>query len=131
MAQLVTRRDPSTAVISHRWWALGALVLGVMAIGLGQTVLNLALPTLSTSLNASESQLQWFVTAYTLAAMVVALLVLPRRSSAAAVSRTAAKATRPPGRRPLETDRRAGRPRLGGRENPTGALGRRNARMKP
>jgi cytochrome oxidase assembly protein ShyY1 len=41
-------------------------------------------------LNASESQLQWFVTAYTLAAMVVALLVLPRRSSAAAVSRTAA-----------------------------------------
>ena len=75
---------------ARRWWALGARVLSVMAIGLDQTVLNLALPTLSTSLNASESQLQWVVTAYTLAAMVVALLVLPRRSSAAAVSRTAA-----------------------------------------
>ena len=52
---------------SRRWWALGALVLSVMAIGLDQTVLNLALPTLSTSLKASESELQWFVTSYTLA----------------------------------------------------------------
>ena len=52
---------------ARRWWALGALVLSVMAIGLDQTVLNLALPTLSTSLKASESQLQWFVTSYTLA----------------------------------------------------------------
>ena len=52
---------------ARRWWALGALVLSVMAIGLDQTVLNLALPTLSNSLHASESQLQWFVTAYTLA----------------------------------------------------------------
>jgi DHA2 family multidrug resistance protein-like MFS transporter len=67
MTQLQTRRGTSDGALSHRWWALGALVLGVMAIGLDQTVLNLALPTLSTSLNASESQLQWFVTAYTLA----------------------------------------------------------------
>ena len=52
---------------ARRWWALGALVLSVMAIGLDQTVLNLALPTLSTSLKASESELQWFVTSYTLA----------------------------------------------------------------
>ena len=67
MAQLQTRRGIPDEGISHRWLALVALVLGVMAIGLDQTVLNLALPTLSTSLNASESQLQWFVTAYTLA----------------------------------------------------------------
>jgi DHA2 family multidrug resistance protein-like MFS transporter len=52
---------------ARRWWALGALVLSVMAIGLDQTVLNLALPTLATSLKASESELQWFVTSYTLA----------------------------------------------------------------
>ena len=67
MTQLLTRRDTSGEALSHRWLALGALVLGVMAIGLDQTVLNLALPTLSRSLNASESQLQWFVTSYTLA----------------------------------------------------------------
>jgi DHA2 family multidrug resistance protein-like MFS transporter len=52
---------------ARRWWALGALVLAVVAIGLDATVLNLALPTLAGALHASESELQWFVTAYTLA----------------------------------------------------------------
>lgn len=53
--------------VSRRWLAMGALTLALVTIGLDQTVLNLALPTLSNSLHASESQLQWFVTAYTLA----------------------------------------------------------------
>jgi MFS transporter, DHA2 family, multidrug resistance protein len=53
--------------ISHRWLAMAALTLALIAVGLDQTVLNLALPTLSGALHASESQLQWFVTAYTLA----------------------------------------------------------------
>ena len=53
--------------ISHRWLALGSLTLALVTIGLDQTVLSLALPTLAGSLKASESQLQWFVTAYTLA----------------------------------------------------------------
>ena len=53
--------------VSRRWLAMGALTLALITIGLDQTVLNLALPTLSSSLHASESQLQWFVTAYTLA----------------------------------------------------------------
>ena len=64
MSQLVTRRSRG---ISSRWLALGALSLALVTIGLDQTVLSLALPTLSRSLNASESQLQWFVTSYTLA----------------------------------------------------------------
>lgn len=50
-----------------RWWALGALNLAVLAIVLDLTVLNVALPTLAVTLKASEAQLQWFVTAYTLA----------------------------------------------------------------
>ena len=58
------RTGPET---SRRWLAMGAVVLAVMAIGLDVTVLNLALPTLSASLGASEAQLQWFVSAYTLA----------------------------------------------------------------
>jgi MFS transporter, DHA2 family, multidrug resistance protein len=53
--------------VSRRWLAMGALTLALITIGLDQTVLNLALPTLANSLHASESQLQWFVTAYTLA----------------------------------------------------------------
>ena len=52
---------------SRRWWALGAIALAVFAVTLDVTVLTVALPTLAGSLNASEAQLQWFVTAYTLA----------------------------------------------------------------
>jgi MFS transporter, DHA2 family, multidrug resistance protein len=57
----------------RRWWALGAITLAVMAAGLDATVLSLALPTLTTALHASESQLQWFVTGYTLALGVAML----------------------------------------------------------
>jgi MFS transporter, DHA2 family, multidrug resistance protein len=52
---------------TRRWWALGAIVLAVLAVTLDVTVLTVALPTLAVGLNASESELQWFVTAYTLA----------------------------------------------------------------
>jgi MFS transporter, DHA2 family, multidrug resistance protein len=52
---------------SGRWLALGGISLGLLAVGLDITVLSLALPTLAGALGASESQLQWFVTAYTLA----------------------------------------------------------------
>jgi EmrB/QacA subfamily drug resistance transporter len=43
------------------------MVLAVFAVTLDVTVLTVALPTLAGGLRASESQLQWFVTAYTLA----------------------------------------------------------------
>lgn len=52
---------------------MGAITLAVMAAGLDATVLSLALPTLTNALHASESQLQWFVTGYTLA-LAVAML---------------------------------------------------------
>jgi EmrB/QacA subfamily drug resistance transporter len=44
------------------------------AVGLDATVLNTALPTISTALHASTSQLQWFVDAYNL---VLAAVLLP------------------------------------------------------
>jgi len=59
--------DSRAVGASHRWLALAAIVLALIAIGLDGTVLSLALPTLSRSLGASEAELQWFVTAYTLA----------------------------------------------------------------
>src|SRR5712692_6346358 len=59
---------------NRRWWALGALTLAVLAVGLDGTVLNVALPTLATALRASESDLQWFSSGYLL---VVAAAMLP------------------------------------------------------
>lgn len=58
----------------RRWWALGAMSLSLIVIGLDLTVLNVALPTLATELDASTSQLQWFANSYTL---VLASLLLP------------------------------------------------------
>lgn len=52
---------------SYRWLILAVLSLAMLAVTLDATVLNLALPTLSTHFKASESELQWFVSSYTLA----------------------------------------------------------------
>src|SRR6266568_1120174 len=59
---------------ARRWWALAAITLGVLAVGLDVTVLSVALPTLASSLKASESDLQWFSSAY---ALVLAVGMLP------------------------------------------------------
>ena len=50
----------------RRWWALVALSFSLLVIGLDNTVLNVALPTIARDLSATESQLQWIVDAYTL-----------------------------------------------------------------
>jgi DHA2 family multidrug resistance protein-like MFS transporter len=59
---------------ARRWWALGALSLSVLVVGLDLFVLTLALPNLSADLHASTSDLQWFVDAYSL---VLAAALLP------------------------------------------------------
>jgi DHA2 family multidrug resistance protein-like MFS transporter len=59
---------------SRKWWALGALALSLMTVGLDLTILNVALPTLATELQASTGQLQWFADAYNL---VLAAALLP------------------------------------------------------
>jgi EmrB/QacA subfamily drug resistance transporter len=51
---------------AKRWWALGALCLSLVVIGMDNTILNVALPTLSRDLGASASQLQWMVDSYVL-----------------------------------------------------------------
>jgi MFS family permease len=70
IAASVSRRD----VGAGRWWALGALNLAVLAVGLDGTVLSVALPTLPRSLHASASDLQWFWSGYLL---VLAAAMLP------------------------------------------------------
>jgi EmrB/QacA subfamily drug resistance transporter len=57
-----------------RWWALAALALCVLAVGLDGTVLTVALPTLAGALHADESDLQWFTSGYLL---VLAAAMLP------------------------------------------------------
>ena len=51
----------------RKWWALAAITLAVLAVGLDATVLNLALPTLAGALKAAEAELQWIVAGYSLA----------------------------------------------------------------
>jgi DHA2 family multidrug resistance protein-like MFS transporter len=58
----------------RRWWALGAVALAMVAVGVDGTVLSVALPTLSRALHASESDLQWFSSGYFL---VLAAAMLP------------------------------------------------------
>ena len=50
----------------RRWWTLAVLCLSLLIIGVDNTILNVALPTLQHELDASASQLQWIVDAYLL-----------------------------------------------------------------
>jgi EmrB/QacA subfamily drug resistance transporter len=54
------------AAYEHRWWMLLVLCLSVLLVTIDNTIVNVALPTLSRDLNASTSNLQWIVDAYTL-----------------------------------------------------------------
>ncbi|MBM2621446.1 MFS transporter [Actinoplanes sp. LDG1-06] len=59
---------------TSRWYALAAMALSTLAVGLDTTVLSVALPTLARDLDASTGDLQWFTTAYLL---VLAAALLP------------------------------------------------------
>src|ERR671922_1988494 len=50
----------------RRWWILGVLCLSLFIIVLDNSILNVALPTIVRDLDATNSQLQWMVDAYTL-----------------------------------------------------------------
>src|SRR5579862_7173504 len=51
----------------RRWWILVVLCLSVLLVVVDNTIVNVALPTISRDLNASTTDLQWVVDAYTLA----------------------------------------------------------------
>jgi len=60
-------RVDSSAIYRHRWAILGVLSLSVFLAVVDNTIVNVALPRMSDELNASNSQLQWVVDAYSLA----------------------------------------------------------------
>src|SRR4051794_31555009 len=53
-------------VYRRRWAILAVLCTSLMIIIIGNTALNVAIPTLSRDLDATTSQLQWMVDAYSL-----------------------------------------------------------------
>jgi len=55
-----TQLDP------RRWWTLAVLCLSLLMVILGNTVLNVAIPTLIRVLEASDRDVQWMVDAYSL-----------------------------------------------------------------
>src|SRR5919201_1205959 len=56
----------AATVHRRRWAILGVLSLSVFLVVVDNTIVNVALPTLSKDLNASTSELQWIVDAYSL-----------------------------------------------------------------
>src|SRR3954451_9606691 len=61
-----TEMNPATQPYPRRWQALGVLALSLLVITMGNTILNVGLPTIRDELNASSSQLQWIVDSYLL-----------------------------------------------------------------
>ena len=49
-----------------RWFTLATLSLSLVVIGLDNTILNVAIPTLQREFEASASELQWMVDSYVL-----------------------------------------------------------------
>ena len=58
--------SPETAPYPRRWQALVVLALSLLVICIDNTILNVALPSISTDLGADSSQLQWIVDGYML-----------------------------------------------------------------
>ena len=69
-SHIVEANDPDHGidpiVYARRWSILGVLCLSLLIVIIGNTTLNVALPTLARELDASSASLQWMVDAYAL-----------------------------------------------------------------
>jgi MFS transporter, DHA2 family, multidrug resistance protein len=59
--------SPDSPPDRRRWWILAVLCLSVLLVTVDNTIVNVALPTISRRLSASTQDLQWIVDGYTLA----------------------------------------------------------------
>jgi EmrB/QacA subfamily drug resistance transporter len=66
MVGMRTKVNEPSAAYDRRWLTLGVICVSLMVIGLDNTILNVAVPTLARQLHASTSSLQWIVDTYTL-----------------------------------------------------------------
>jgi EmrB/QacA subfamily drug resistance transporter len=56
----------SDNMYERRWWTLAVLCISLIIIGVDNTILNVALPSIVRDLHAQGSQLQWIIDAYTI-----------------------------------------------------------------
>jgi len=54
------------SALDRRWWVLAVLCLAVLIVVIDNTIVNVALPSISRDLQASNSSLQWIVDGYSL-----------------------------------------------------------------
>lgn len=78
MHQHLTPHDTTTDYTQlpgykNRWWGLLFICISLLVIAIDNTILNVALPSISRDLKASASDLQWIIDAY---ALVFAALLL-------------------------------------------------------
>jgi EmrB/QacA subfamily drug resistance transporter len=66
--------SPAPALYARRWQALIVLAMSLLIVSVDNTILNVALPTIRTELDASSSQLQWIVDSYLLVFAVLLLI---------------------------------------------------------
>jgi EmrB/QacA subfamily drug resistance transporter len=68
MSTTITQPDYAATTVPRRTWlALAVLILGVAMALLDTTIVNVALPTIRTSIDASEATLSWIISGYALA----------------------------------------------------------------
>ena len=53
-------------VYAKRWWTLGVLCVSLLVVGLDNTILNVAIPTLQHELAATQGQIEWIIDSYVL-----------------------------------------------------------------
>jgi EmrB/QacA subfamily drug resistance transporter len=58
--------SPEQQVYEKRWWTLGVLCLSLLVIGLDNTILNVAIPTLQGKLHATQGDIEWIIDSYVL-----------------------------------------------------------------
>ena len=56
----VEQRPPG---YERRWWVLATMIVCLLVVIMGNTILNVALPTLQRELGATQGELQWAVDA--------------------------------------------------------------------
>jgi EmrB/QacA subfamily drug resistance transporter len=66
MATATLQAHPNPTVQRRRWWILAILSLSVFLVVVDNLIINVAIPTLATELEASTSELQWIVDSYAL-----------------------------------------------------------------
>ncbi len=64
--ETLTPEEHADRAHERRWWTLSVLCLSLLIVFVGNSSLNVAIPTLSRDLHATESQLQWVVAVYSL-----------------------------------------------------------------